>query len=440
LLLSRRRSPDPSVVRLRLAAVAVLSLSIIAPQWARAQHDHGSAPPADAVDVAHSRMSSGTAWLPDATPLRAAHATLGGWSLMMHGAAFVQYVREFGLREAHQVGSVNWVMLVATHPFGGGALRVRAMASAEPLTLTGRGYPELLQVAMPYRGATVTDRQHPHDMLAEAAVGYERPLGGSLAVSLYAAPVGEPALGPVAYAHRPSAAYDPVAPLGHHLQDFTHISAGVVTLGAGTRRVRLEGSFFNGAHGDDVWTDVDPIALNSYAGRVSVNPSAGWSLAGWFGHLAPAGGAHAHGALDRFGASVLHTRPVGRGPEGKGGRGSWSTALIYGADLPEGTGHPLNTLLLESTLELDRSNAVFARVEYVRRTAADLALIGSVSDELNVGAVSGGYARTIGARGGIEAAVGLRGAVRLLPAALAPFYGSRTPVGVLAYLALRPGL
>jgi hypothetical protein len=417
--------------------VAVLAaLSVAEARSAGAQHDHGSAPPAEAVDVAHSRMSSGTAWLPDASPLRAVRTTLAGWSLMVHGAAFMQYVREFGLREAEQVGSVNWAMLVATHPVGGGALRVRAMASVEPLTLTGRGYPEPLQVAMPYRGETVTDRQHPHDMLAEAAVGYERSVGGGVALSLYAAPVGEPALGPVAYSHRPSAALDPVAPLGHHLQDFTHVTAGVVTVGAGTRRVRIEGSFFNGAHGDDVWTDVDPIALNSYAGRVSVNPSARWSIAGWFGHLAAAGGAHAHEALDRFGASVLHTRPVGR----EGGKGSWSTALVYGADLPEDAGHPLNTLLLESTLELDRTNAIFARVEYVRRTAADLALIGSISDETNIGALSGGYARTIGVQGGVEAVLGVRAAVRLLPAELAPFYGSRAPVGVLAYLALRPAL
>src|SRR2546430_14702294 len=76
---------------------------------------------------------------------------------------------------------------------------------------------ELLQVAEPYQGATVTDRQHPHDLVSELAVVYERPVGAA-GLSLYLAPVGEPGLGPVAYMHRPSAAYDPVAPLGHHAQ------------------------------------------------------------------------------------------------------------------------------------------------------------------------------------------------------------------------------
>ena len=265
------------------------------------QHEHGTpadsasgpSPVAGAAGVSLTRMSSGTAWLPDAARLRAYHATLGAWAVMLHGAVFLQYDRQSGTRAAEQLGSINWLMAVATRPVGRGAVRVRAMVSAEPWTVTGRGYPELLQVAEPYLGTTVTDRQHPHDLVSELAVLYERPLGGAGA-SLYLAPVGEPALGPVAYMHRPSAAYDPVAPLGHHAQDFTHISDGVATLGVFTRRVKLEGSVFNGAHPDEVRTDLDPVRLDAYGGRLSFNPSAGSSLAAWFGHIPATGGAHAH--------------------------------------------------------------------------------------------------------------------------------------------------
>ena len=53
---------------------------------------------------------------------------------------------------------------------------------------------------------------------------------------------------------------------------------------------------------------------------------------------------------------------------------------------------------METSLELGR-NAVFGRAEYVRRTAADLALVGSVSRELNIGDVSAGYARELCGRG-----------------------------------------
>ena len=50
-----------------------------------------------------------------------------------------------------------------------------------------------------------------------------------LAWSVYAAPSGEPALSPVAFMHRPSAMDNPPAPLGHHWQDATHVSFGVLT-------------------------------------------------------------------------------------------------------------------------------------------------------------------------------------------------------------------
>ena len=345
---------------------------------------------------------------------------------MLHGSVFLQYDRQLGTRADDQLGSVNWVMVMAGRPAAGGMVRFRAMVSAEPWTVTARGYPQLLQVATPYRGGILTDRQHPHDLVSEVSLAYEHSVGSKVAGSLYAAPVGEPALGPVAYLHRPSAAYDPVAPLGHHTQDFTHTSFGVVTVGAFTRALRVEASAFNGAHPDDVRTDFDAVRLDSYAARVSCNPAPQWSVAAWFGHVAATGGSHAHGALDRFGASVLHTR------------GAWSTALVYGADLPSGAGHPLNTLLLESTIELDDADAVYGRAEYVRRTAADLALVGSVSREVDIGAVSLGVERGLWRKPRVAIGLGARGTLNLVPEELRLFYGSRTPVGLMAYLQVRP--
>jgi len=373
-------------------------------------------------------MASGTAWLPDAARMPAYHASLGRWTLMVHGSVFLQHDRQLGTRADDQLGSVNWVMVMAGRPAAGGAVQVRAMVSAEPWTVTGRGYPQLLQVAEPYRGGIVTDRQHPHELISELAVAYEHAIGSKVAGSLYAAPVGEPALGPVSYLHRPSAPYDPAAPLGHHTQDFTHTSFGVVTVGAFTRALRLEASAFNGAHPDDVRTNFDPVRLDSYSARVSCNPASQWSVAAWFGHVAATGGAHAHNALDRFGASVLHTR------------GAWSTAFVYGADRPTSAGHPLNTLLLESTLELDEANAAYGRAEYVRRTAADLALVGSVSREVDIGAVSLGYERGLWRKLHVAVGLGARGTLNLVPEELRLFYGSRTPVGLMAYVQVRPTL
>src|SRR5256886_5875347 len=78
----------------------------------------------------------------------------------------------------------------------------------------------------------------------ELSALYERPVARNLGLSLYLAPVGEPAVGPVAFPDRPSAADDPLAPIAHRWQDGTHITFGVVTAGerpqtVGSQRDRL---------------------------------------------------------------------------------------------------------------------------------------------------------------------------------------------------------
>ncbi|HYR97382.1 MAG TPA: hypothetical protein VEO58_00100, partial [Gemmatimonadales bacterium] len=163
------------------------------------------------LGIPESRMGSGTSWLPDASPMHAAHVMLGEWSLMLHGKGFVQYDWQGGPRGSNQVGFVNWAMAAASRSLGGGRLELRGMLSAEPWTVGSRGYPLLLQSGESYRGATLHDRQHPHDLFMELAALYERPVARNLGLSIYLAPVGEPAVGPVAFPHRPSAGADPLA-------------------------------------------------------------------------------------------------------------------------------------------------------------------------------------------------------------------------------------
>ena len=64
---------------------------------------------------------------------------------------------------------------------------------------------------------------------------------------LYFAPVGDPALAPVAFPHRVSAMELPRATLSHHLQDSTHIANEVVTGGIIRDSFRIEASGFHGA-------------------------------------------------------------------------------------------------------------------------------------------------------------------------------------------------
>ncbi|HTD70905.1 MAG TPA: hypothetical protein VK647_10635 [Gemmatimonadales bacterium] len=386
------------------------------------------------LGIPESRMGSGTSWLPDASPMHAAHYMLGRWTLMLHGQGSFQYDWQGGSRGSSQLGVVNWAMAVATRPLGAGQLQLRAMLSAEPWTIGSRGYPLLVQSGETYRGAALHDRQHPHDLFMELAALYERPVARNVGLSLYLAPVGEPAVGPVAFPHRPSAADDPLAPISHHWQDGTHITFGVVTVGAFTRAVKLEASWFNGREPDDDRTDFDYAGrrLDSYSARVSVNPGPRWSVSGWYAYLKSPEQLHPDESLHRFGVSALTTQPFGKD-------GRWASALIWGANDPLGSGRLSNSFVLESSLDLGGMNSIFGRAEYVRKSAEDLVVPAAPAGATyDVGALALGYLRTIGTIGGLAAGVGARGSVNFVPSSLEADYGGRTPVGLVVYVRLRP--
>jgi hypothetical protein len=86
-------------------------------------HQHPPSPPSDTAKPApeqphaghgdadggmfSSRDSSGTAWLPDASPMYGVEIPAGNWAVMLHGNAFLQFLNESGTRAAQQAGSIN---------------------------------------------------------------------------------------------------------------------------------------------------------------------------------------------------------------------------------------------------------------------------------------------------------------------------------------------
>ena len=167
-------------------------------------------------DSQMAREASGTAWLPDNTPMYALHWQRGPWQFMAHENAFLQSLHEASERGDGQVGSINWIMGMAQRNAGRGRLMFRGMFSAEPWTIGGCGYPDLLASGEQCLGEKIHDRQHPHDLFMELAAEYDASVKGPVRIQLYGGPVGEPALGPVAYPHRISAMPNPLAPIGHH--------------------------------------------------------------------------------------------------------------------------------------------------------------------------------------------------------------------------------
>ena len=392
------------------------------------QRDHNMM--LDPLGISHERMGSGTSWMPDSSPMHANHKQWGDWTGMLHGVAFGQYDDQGSRRGDKQLGIVDWEMLMAMRRVGSGMLHLHGMVSLEPATIGARGYPLLLQTGESYKGQPLHDRQHPHDFLMELAAIFQQPITKDLAIELYGGPAGEPALGPVAFMHRPSAQNDPLSPLGHHWQDATHISYGVATLGLYSRVWKLEGSWFNGREPDENRWDIDLRTFDSHSGRLSVNPTGRLSFAAWYGYLPSPEGLHPDEHVHRYGASALYG---GKGVEG----GSWASSLIWGANAH--AGRVENSAVAETNLEIDAKNAVFGRVEYVRKSAEDLVLPSIAPDrQFDISSASGGYVREVASIPGGSIGVGGLVSVNFIPPALQTFYGTRTPAGIDVYVRVRP--
>lgn len=384
----------------------------------------------DPLGLSMSREGSGTAWQPDSTPVYGHHFMAADWMLMLHYSLQVGYIDQGSTRGDSQFSSMNWVMFMAQHALLGGQFTSRVMLSAEPFTTGGkRGYPLLLQTGESVDGVPLHDRQHPHDLFMEVAAKYNHALAGDFALEVYAAPSGEPALGPVAFPHRPSASANPLAPLGHHWQDSTHISFGVVTVGLYTRQLKLEGSWFNGREPDENRYDFDFHPLNSYSGRLSYNPLADLSFQVSYGYLKSPEELEPDISVQRITASGTYNRPLQAG--------NWATTAVFGHNIPS-SGPSTSSALLESNFELSR-NTVFGRLEFIQRTGGDLVLpVADAQSVFNAFVLELGYVRDF-ELGPTTIGFGAVGSANFLSGGLQPFYGSKVPLGGMVFLRLRPG-
>ena len=229
------------------------------------------------IDSLLQHATSGTDAGPNSTPASMLMTTKGNWTLMFHGEAFLIDVQQSGPRGVDKFFSTNWWMPMAQRKFGNGTLTLRTMLSFEPATISKRRYPELFQQGETAYGRPIVDGQHPHDFFMEIAALYDYKLTEQTLLSFYIAPMGDPAMGPMAYPHRASASEDPIAPLGHHLQDSTHIAADVVTVGLTHGKVRLEASGFHGREPDEFRWNINSGKIDSWSVRATVNPAQNWS-------------------------------------------------------------------------------------------------------------------------------------------------------------------
>ena len=409
----------PTQVRTLLVVLAMLHTPLLRAQAMDMAGLYGSYP--------MTREASGTAWQPDSTPMAGIHAMQGAWLLMAHGFADAIYDEQGGPRGAAQTFSTSMLMLMARRELGDGAFGVRLMISGDPL-MGASGYPLLFQTGETADGRVpLIDRQHPHNLLMEASATYSRDLSASSSLFVYAGPAGEPALGPVTFMHRLSALDDPEAPLTHHWLDSTHVSYGVVTAGYVFGQVKLDASAFNGREPDQHRYDVEVDALDSFAARLSWNPSADLSMQLSTGHLVSPEQLEPGVDVKRTTASVTYNAPA---------PGAWwQTTLAWGRNSPT-QGRASSGWLLESSLNVTLRQTVFGRAEHVAKDELFLPGARLYGASFMVNELTLGYLCDVAQLGAAAVGVGALVSTYSTPAALNATYGYR-PTSLMVFARVR---
>ncbi len=353
------------------------------------------------------------------------------WMFMQDGALFAMFDHQGGPRGGDQLAAPNWWMGMASRQAGRGRLTLNAMFSLDPATVGKRGYREIFQAGEAIDGRPLIDRQHPHDLFMQLSAVWRIPLRGSGGFTVAGGPVGEPALGPVAFMHRASAADNPVAPLSHHTFDSTHVAFGVVTAALDRGHWVVEGSVFNGREPDQNRWDFDFGRLDSVSGRVWYRPSADWEFQVSSGRLV------SPEELEP-GQTVVRTTASGSWTRSAGAAMASVTVGVGVNDTHHGT---RMAIFAEGARHADR-NTIYGRFELVEPETAvlqtDIIVDGPAADRTSaVLVLTGGAVRDIWSWHGFEA--GLVGDVTVyrVPAALAPMY-SPHPVSVHVFIRFRP--
>ena len=336
--------------------------------------------------------------------LRDMAAASGGWQLSQDGVITAMFNDQSGQRGGRDFVVPNWWMLMATRKTAHGTLTLSGMASLDPATVGADGYRELFQSGEAYQGHPLVDRQHPHDLFMQLSASWRAELSSSTSVTLTGAPVGAPALGPVAFMHRASAFDNPMAPLTHHLFDSTHISFGVATVAVDHGPWTVEGSVFNGREPDEHRWDFDFGRMDSVSGRLSFRSNAEWAIQVSTGHLV-APEMLAPGNLERTTASAMWTRA--------GGGNVQSVTFGYGRNgISSDT--PRNGVFVEGASHTG-ANTVFSRIETTQ--------LDHFIADVTVTAFTIGGVRDILSRGGFESGIGAGVTLYATPSLLDASYG-----------------
>lgn len=376
-------------------------------------------------DYSMTLDGSGTAWNPAASKM---HMKMlpkwGRYSMGLMGLATLNYTDQGGPRGQSQFFTGSMVMLMAQRDTGGGTLTYRGMFSADALTNGEKGYPLLFQTGETANGTPLVDRQHPHDLIAELAASYAKPVSKDATLFGYAGLAGEPALGDVMYLHRPSSGDNPEAPITHHWFDSTHIAYGVLTGGVNlSNRVKVDASWFNGHEPDENRYDIDRLRMDSFSGRIEYNPTSEWSLGASYGYLREPESTEPGVSVHRLTGAIQYQKTFDASH-------SLALGLFFGRNVKEGTHSDGWNLEGAYTFGDDQ---IYGRAERVDKDE----LLGVPAGSYRIDKLALGASHNFYHRDGFEYALAGQMSFYSFPDSLRPFYGNH-PVSFGIFLRVRP--
>ncbi|HLG03019.1 MAG TPA: hypothetical protein VI731_05450 [Bacteroidia bacterium] len=361
---------------------------LLIPIQVSAQHQHSQPVQGDTAELMTSAFSrnlpmtrngSGTSWLPDASPAWGHMFHRNQWMFMAHYNAFLRYNHqdflERGTRGGKKIDFLEWGMLKGQREIGvNGLFHFSTMFTLDPFFVGSEGYPLLFQTGETWQGKQLVDRQHPHELFSELAVSYAHSFGSKTDGFIYAGFPGEPALGSGAFMHRPSAMFNPDAPITHHWNDGHHITFGVLTFGLRYSAFKLETSAFHGREPDENRYDFDGGPLDSWSMRLSFSPREDAVFQVSHGFINSPDVLDPVEDVARTTASVIftHNWEHGKAKEFYG-------TLLWARNV---TGRTIeNATLAEGVLAM-RVLSIYSRYELVQKTAEHLNLISEFPENL----------------------------------------------------------
>lgn len=382
-----------------------------------------------------SRNGSGTGWLPDDSPMYGVMFHSQKWMYMLHGNIFLRYNNQDftgkGTRGGHKSDAPDWFMFMGQRKVGGNGLFHFSTMFSLDAVFGSDGYPLLFQSGESYHGAPLVDRQHPHDLFSELSISYSHELSERSDLFIYLAYPGEPALGPVAFMHRPSAIYNPDAPISHHWVDATHITFGVATIGIRLGQFKLEGSSFKGREPNENRFNFDKPRFDSWSSRLSFNPSRTWALQVSHGFLRSPEELNPGEDIFRTTASATFSKSVSDDKH-------LNATVLWGVNkVKDHEGE--NAFLLEASWRLNKL-ALQCRYEYVQKSSEELNLEGSFGKAVfPINAVTAGFNYDILKIGKLVMAGGSQFTFYSADSRLNNLYG-KNPMAIEIFIRLFPAL